>query len=227
MRNLGIEDKEYSYEEYADYIENIVNNPLDYYRKFLICEIKNGQKILDFGCGRGGMLKLLKLKFNNLELYGCDINEIILERNKNDTELKGIIFSIIKNNKTEYSDSFFETCFLLDVLEHVADPFSILSEIKRILRKDGKLILNTPDRLAIIFDPRFYGRLLNFIPFNINRYLGKAFLEYTHRKEFTFDELQMIVESCGFKILWSNHRKYVYKLPFLHRGSITLLLMKK
>lgn len=115
-------DKEHFYKEYADYLENVVSNPVDYYRKYCdICEIKIGQKILDFGCGLGGMLKFLKQKFNNkVELHGCDINKEIIKRNLNNPDLSGVDFSIIsENNKTDYPASFFDLCFLLDVLETV------------------------------------------------------------------------------------------------------------
>lgn len=212
---------------YANFLKNIVNNPLDYYERFLLISFKKGQRVLDYGCGTGKLLMLLKKRFPELSLFGCDINEKLINECKTNPKLKGVNLSLIcENKKTPFSDSFFDVVFLLDVLEHAQNPAWVLREINRILKKGGKLIINTPDRLSLVLDSSFYGNICNFLPFNLKRLFGKVFLEYTHRKEFSFREIKVMVEKSGFKIVKSNHKEWIYNLPLLHRDSIRLVLEK-
>jgi len=213
--------------EYASFLIRIVNNPAEYYERFLLCQIKEGQKILDYGCGPGKLLEFLKKKYPKAILYGCDVNKYLIRECKKNVNLRGIKFlHAEKGKKASFQNKYFDVVFLLDVLEHTENPEWVLGEINRILKRGGRLILNTPDRLSLVLDPSFYGNLINLIPFNFKRVIGKALMEYTHRREFSFRELKALLEKTGFKIIKANHKDFIYSLPLLHRGAITLLLEK-
>ncbi|RJR24521.1 class I SAM-dependent methyltransferase [Candidatus Microgenomates bacterium] len=219
--------KKVSESQYADFLKKIVVNPLGYYKRFLICDFKKGDRVLDFGCGFGGLLKLLKLRFNDLFLYGCDINKEIIKNNKQNPELSGISFSVVLDNlDTNFNDSFFDSIFLLDVLEHSAKPCLLLKELNRILKRKGKLVVNTPDKFSIVFDPAFYGSVFNFLPFNFKRLFGKTFLEYTHKQEYSYHEVASLLNQTGFKIIRANRNKIMSQIPWFYRGSIKLLAEK-
>lgn len=110
----------------------------------------------------------------------------------------------IKNLSLE-NDSF-DTIFCSQVLEHVPEPSRAISELKRILKKNGYLILTTP----------FLGYLHNE-PYDFQRFTKYA-LEYFLQKE----NLKIVIlESSGgfFSFLgyvWSTFILSIfYKIPFL------------
>jgi len=94
---------------------------------------RSGKKIFDFGCGLGGYsLRLGKLGF---DCTAADINPAYLEKAK----ALGLNTYLAKGNKIDFPDNYFDTAILIEVLEHVEDPASILKEIKRVV-KDNVLI---------------------------------------------------------------------------------------
>jgi len=61
-----------------------------------------------------------------------------------------------------YEDGYFDYVLCTEVLEHVADPLSFLFELRRVLRKDGTLILTVPWSARLHHLPYDYGRFTSF-----------------------------------------------------------------
>lgn len=101
---------------------------------------KNKLKILDAGCGTGGLLK--KLSDKNA-VYGIDISAegIKLAKKRGLENLKvGTV------TKLPYRTNTFDVVVCIDVLYHqaVSDDLKALSEFKRVLKPRGILILKVP-----------------------------------------------------------------------------------
>jgi len=103
-----------------EYIENILNGD-------------NSKNILDFGCGTGGFLKLLKNKYNS---YGVEMSDIYRNILVND-DLE-VYKSIDKFNIT------FDIICLWHVFEHLDDPINVLTQIKNYLKPDGIILIEVP-----------------------------------------------------------------------------------
>jgi ubiquinone/menaquinone biosynthesis C-methylase UbiE len=98
-------------------------------------------KILDIGCGTGETLSFLKTYLPKPSLYGIDSSPTAIKyamkrghKNIISVDAKKLPF---ENNKFDY-------ILLLDVLEHIKDDTSILIEARRVLKKNGKIIITTP-----------------------------------------------------------------------------------
>jgi len=108
-------------------------------------------KVLDVGGGEGHLLDLfftkLKQDFNNSldinsEFHIIDISKRQIERAKK----KGyntIIYDISKG--FPHDDESFDIVFASEVIEHIFDTTYFLKECRRVLKKDGLLILTTPN----------------------------------------------------------------------------------
>lgn len=98
-------------------------------------------KILDIGCGTGETLTFLKDHLTKPKLFGIDNSQIAINYAK-----KRGHQNIVKVNakKLPFEDDSFDYILLLDVLEHIHDDASILTEAKRVLRPNGKIIVTTP-----------------------------------------------------------------------------------
>lgn len=106
---------------------------------FLIKNIKPG-KILDVGNldKQGKIHKILMEKFPESEIYGLDIL---------DQEKLGIHFSNQKTGNIETADftnTFFDSVYIGQVLEHSWKPKDLLDSVHRILKPEGLLIIDVP-----------------------------------------------------------------------------------
>lgn len=110
-------------------------------------------KLLDLGCG-------------NLPLYGMykDYSNDIISADWSVTE-KNRLFLDLRvdlNKGLPIADSTFDTILLTDVLEHIANPFSLWQEMTRILKPDGKLIIGVPFFHLLHEEPFDYFRYTEF-----------------------------------------------------------------
>lgn len=111
-------------------------------RKTIKKELKG--KILDVGCGRGRLRKIIN---QGSEYIGIDS-----QAGKN-VDVVGDVHAL------PFADGLFDGVICTAVLEHVADETVVLREILRVLKKGGKLILTIPFIHHYHRDPEDYRRL--------------------------------------------------------------------
>ena len=150
-----------------------------------------GQEVIDIGCGEGYLATELKKSANRIT--GIDVLPTASETSSLDryysADLDNGISSVIRQLKGER----FTRAILLDVLEHLKKPETILDECHEILGRDGQLIISVPNianisvRLMLLF-----GR------FN---YTERGIMDKTHLRFFTRKTARKMVESRGYEIL--------------------------
>lgn len=147
-------------------------------------------KLLDVGCGPGHLMYFLP-KANNLSVFGCDISENSLQRARE----KGM--KTVKCNlweKFPFPDESFDVIVASEVIEHIYDTETFIRELKRIMKKDGILIITTPNVASL-------GRRVMLL-FGMN-----PILEYKlsggagHIRYFTFKDMKHFLRENGFDIL--------------------------
>lgn len=94
---------------------------------------KDSETILDVGCGDGSKLK----KLGNLKTkrYGCDVS----------TLAKKFRFDAFDGVNLPYDSNTFDRVVSFFVLEHTDRPKELLTDMIRVLKKDGLLILLAPN----------------------------------------------------------------------------------
>jgi 2-polyprenyl-3-methyl-5-hydroxy-6-metoxy-1,4-benzoquinol methylase len=106
---------------------------------FVVGRVADGSVVLDVGCGGGKMLRTINQHHDGLTLLGCDVKEPAdIDGDFTFTALDG------STGTLPYEDSSVDVALLVDVLEHVEHPESVLDEISRILRPGGRLLANVP-----------------------------------------------------------------------------------
>ncbi len=101
---------------------------------------KRSGKVLDLGCGTGDRLDVFRN--HTWETYGIETSDsadYAKEHMKLDV-LKGDLFS------ARFPDHFFDVVTLYHVLEHTPDPLGVCREIRRVLKEDGFLVIQVPNR---------------------------------------------------------------------------------
>lgn len=175
----------------------------DYYydgeRLDIINEIpKNKTTYLDVGCGRGGVLKLIKEKCSNkTELWGIEPTEKAYEEARIIGSESKVFLGTAEENINNLPDNYFDVIMCLDVLEHMPYPDQFLTNIKSKLKDDGELISSIPN-------VRYWTNLFNLIIKKDWRYNNAGILDYTHLRFFTKKSIIRLHEEAGYKVLLSK-----------------------
>lgn len=125
--------------------------------------------VADIGCGAGTQARLWAELGHRV--FGLDVNEplIQLARRRNDEMGLEIKFEVGSATALPWGDRTMDVCLLPELLEHVADWQSCLSEAARILRFGGLLYVSTTNVLC----PRqqeFNLPLYSWYPRSLKRY---------------------------------------------------------
>ena len=99
-----------------------------------------GKKLLDVGTGRGYLLEAAKKR--GFECYGVELSKYTSK--KAQEKFPGKIFNG-KLENSNYPKEFFDIITLTDVIEHITDPHTFFKEIKKILKKNGLILITTPN----------------------------------------------------------------------------------
>lgn len=103
---------------------------------------KRVAKVLDIGAGYGFLEEILEKK-TNINVSGIDISPEGIKNLKKRFEGEFKLGSILK---IPFNDNSFDVVFTLEILEHLSADvvFKAFSEIKRVLKKTGCLIISVP-----------------------------------------------------------------------------------
>ena len=150
-------------------------------------------KILDVGCGTGANLKMLTA-YGSAE--GVDISpqavDFCRERGLDSVKLGAI-------EHLPYESGSFELVTALDVVEHLDDDVAGLREMRRVLRRDGRILLFVP---AFMFLWGVQDDVSN------------------HRRRYTLPSLLRAVEAAGFAVEWASYANISFFLPVLVVRSV-------
>ncbi len=147
----------------------IVDYIADFYDKQIEKNVKG--KLLDLGCGK-------------VPLYGAYKNFIVenicVDWNNSLHKNQYLDFEVDLNKKLPFADEEFDTVILSDVLEHIMHPKNLLEEVRRILKNDGKLLMNVP----------FYYQI-HEAPYDFFRYTQYALKMFAEGLNFEITQLEV------------------------------------
>ena len=107
--------------------------------------IKPGDTVVDYGCGPGGFIKNASaLVCETGIVYAVDSHEMAISSVKDLIEkynLKNVRTILAVKNSTALPGKVAHVIFAIDMFHMVTDTDSFLKELNRIIKPDGKLIL--------------------------------------------------------------------------------------
>ena len=126
-----------------------------------IDDIRPGAHILDYGWGPGSYsIAASELVGHTGKVYAVDINPVAVREIQNKANEKGIpnLETLLTNCNLEIPDSSIDVVLLIYVLHDFKNPRSILSELCRVLKPDGILVVKDQklenDKVISIVIPR-------------------------------------------------------------------------
>ncbi len=118
-------------------------DPLDFAlrSRFLSDHVRAGERVLDVGCGEGCFA--FALARAGAKVVGIDVAAEPLRRARvRHPELD--LRQVRAERAWPLKDASFDVVWAGEVIEHVADTAGWLSEVRRVLRSGGSLLLSTP-----------------------------------------------------------------------------------
>lgn len=104
--------------------------------------IKDGDKVVDMGCGVGVFTTLVKKAKPLCEVWGTDISQKVIDANRGVSDI--VYRQQYIGAQSALSPDYFDVVFSGEVLEHLDDPNDLFRDAKRVLKQGGKFILTTP-----------------------------------------------------------------------------------
>jgi SAM-dependent methyltransferase len=145
-------------------------------------------RILDVGCGTGANLLMLS-KYGEAE--GVDISEDALAfcRTRGLDKVK-----LGAAEELPYADDTFDLVTALDVVEHMDDDLAGLTEMRRVLRPGGRVLLFVPTFMFL---------------------WGLQDEVSNHRRRYRMPELQRVLEQAGFDVERTTYANITFFAPIL------------
>lgn len=208
---------------------------IEFLEKYLSDNKGKNLKILNAGCGDCYInLKIYAIsKIKNFSIYSIDFDKRYkqLAQERSDFFIIGDVLYLEKY----YSNSFFDIIIAAELIEHLDNSDLFIQNVKKVLKKEGLLIITTPNllayhcRLAVLTGEippymelsREYGEIGKRIIGKLN--FGNLIIprnEYVRKKEalhhvnvFSYDAIRQLFELNNFKIILQ--RGIDLKLPFM------------
>ena len=169
-------------------------------------ELSDGDKLLDLGCGEGRHVIAAYLE-KNIQAVGVDLgfNDLKTTADKfsefcqSENADKSFGLSVANALSLPFEDNTFDVIICSEVLDHIPDYESVLTEIERILVPGGTFIASVPrawpERICWYFSSAYYQ------------------VEGGHLRIFDASQLRSQIEARGF---YHYHRHWAHALhsPF-------------
>ena len=141
-------------EAYADFLENW---DAGFYAKYAdaLCPTEPGGKALDVGCGVGQVVQ--RLIDAGHEAHGVEVSEPNIVKARQISNR----CQLYNGRSLPFDGAMFNSAGALNVLEHVEEPEAFITEMIRVVKPGGRLVLSSPNFFRAIgfrdYHPRMRG----------------------------------------------------------------------
>jgi len=160
------------------------------------CQIDHGNRVLDFGCYDGFVLRSLRAR-KNIHGVGVDIAPSAIELANRIPHSPDLEFVVSDGRALPFENSAFDVVVCSEILEHVPDLDGALAELSRVLSPRGILYATMPNSLRDVWPP--------FRPLcrRIDRIEG-------HLRRMSRNEFASAMASHGLKPLRARYRGFAF-----------------
>ena len=147
-------------------------------RAVLLGAVAPGERVLDLGCGAGRFVAALRDA--GADPVGVELAEAALDRARRN--VPGADFRLVgEDGALPLGHGEVDVVWCSEVLEHVPDTVAFLTEARRVLKRDGRLLVTVPDHglvrrtaLALLRYDAHYDPLGQHMRFYTRRSLAAA-----------------------------------------------------
>lgn len=115
-----------------------------YHRYAIVLDAVKGKAVLDVACGEGYGSFLMAA--HAAQVTGVDISEETIRHATTAYARANLKFQQGSATKLGFADNSFDVIVSFETIEHLAEQQEMISELRRVLRPDGVLIISSPNR---------------------------------------------------------------------------------
>ena len=174
-------------------------------------------RILDIGCGVGGLSRAIKKRYPNSKYWAFDIDKAAIRAAKQDSQ--GIKFFVADAENLSLDEQF-DLVIMNSVLDHLEHPHKALKRINKLLKPQGIFISTTPVELDLTTITGYFNKFERFKKLR-RKYLG-------HLHPFDRKSLPELIEKGGLKVKRTTYDWfYLYQIVNLLYYSLVALLKRE
>lgn len=159
------------------------------------------KNVLDVGCASGWFLSKLALKYPKANYTGVDVHKKAIDYGKK--RYKNLKLICADAHSLPFPNESFDVVICAEVLEHVKNPKKVLLEIKRVLTKDGIVIIEM-DSGNLLFRAIWYWWT----------HLRHGVWRDSHIHAFNTKKLENMIKNSGFIITKKKVFNYTMAVIF-------------
>lgn len=207
--------------EYTGYrrgsVKDLVNSYFTYLRVFKYRKNIKGKDILELGCGMGDFI-VSCMNFAPKTVEGVEISKYACDFIKKNNPKIHISNGDIENFKSKKR---YDTIFLFHVIEHVKDPIALIKKCKSLLKKDGVIVIETPNLDS--FDRVIFGKnWFNYsVPYHTHLFSIKSFRKISKHLNLSLDSFSFAKFPNTLTVQFKNTKGLLLVfIPFVVLGYI-------
>lgn len=138
------------------------------YADLVRAHLRLGSRVLDLGCGRGGLVEQLSHPLN--QIAGVDPDELSLREHR-----LALPRTVGLSDSLPFASNTFDVAFASWLLEHLERPLSTFNQISRVLKPGGVFVFITPNtRHPLSALNRSLGKFSQLQGRLVERFYGRA-----------------------------------------------------
>jgi len=146
---------------------------------------KGFEHVLEIGCGNGIGTKLINKYFKPNHITAIDLDEKMVQIAETNNRAENISFTVMDASKLDFPDNTFDAVFNFGIMHHIPNWKECLHELKRVLKKNGELIL---EDLSIESFSGFPGKIY------------RSLLAHPYEQMFSIADFISYLKEIGFSV---------------------------
>jgi len=148
------------------------------------------RRTLDIGCGsypRGDVGVDIDFSWSNPFHQPWKYDDVVAPRSEVCDRVRADV-----NYPLPFRDECFDAVLIVHTLEHLLRPYECLLEVRRVLRRGGKIVVVVPNARKNLADWRDEGHVFSFTEPTIRRLISKVFTVQEVKMLFEGDDIMVV-----------------------------------
>ena len=128
-------------------------DPSSWVERYYIPYLSSANLVLDVGCGPGALAAEIARRFPDKTIVGVDASESRLEFASKNHEYQNLSFECADSTKLPFPDQHFDVVYSRLMLEYLQNPETAISEMARVCKPGGHVILQDLDGQIVWHHP--------------------------------------------------------------------------